>query len=312
MRHTFSANPLDRAERGRRSEAWISAAVDDERARFLVLRELSPLVARTANGACRLAWLYKAEVERLLDDNKCSVPQPLLLGLEDGVPHFVTPITAAEQEPAHTPDDTEFIDARTAAMRVSPEESGIIAQARSQLDWHTRHRFCSVCGSVTQAMRGGQLRQCPSCNAQHFPRTDPVVIMLTHLDDECILGMTRGRHTVGMYSCLAGFMDQGESIEEAVRREVFEESGLELKSVTYHSSQPWPFPSSLMIGCLAEAATTDIHYDREEMADVRWFSRGEVQQALKGEHPWLRVPGKIAIAHHLIKAWADHTEFTTE
>ena len=187
-------------------------------------------------------------------------------------------------------------------------ETGILAQARSQLDWHARHGFCSVCGRPTDSKRGGQVRECPSCRAQHFPRTDPVVITVVGDDatDRCLLGQSRGRLSrLRMYSALAGFVDQGESIEEAVAREVMEEAGVRVRNIRYHSSQPWPFPCSLMIGCLAEAATTTIHKDDEEMSDVRWFDRQEVLLALeeKSENG-CAVPGPIAIAHHLIKAWA--------
>ena len=185
-------------------------------------------------------------------------------------------------------------------------ETGILAHARSQLDWHARHGFCSVCGPPTDSKRGGQVRECPSCRAQHFPRTDPVVITVVGdaTTDRCLLGQSRGRLSrLRMYSALAGFVDQGEAIEEAVAREVMEEAGIHVKNVRYHSSQPWPFPCSLMIGCLAEAATTTIRKD-EEMSDVQWFDRREVLMALEEQSERLTVPGPIAIAHHLIKAWA--------
>jgi NAD+ diphosphatase len=163
-----------------------------------------------------------------------------------------------------------------------------------------------VCGQRTVQGRGGHVRQCPGCKAEHFPRTDPVAIMVVSDGTRCLLGQSRGRLSrTGTYSALAGFIDQGESIEEAVRREVKEEAGIEVGQVRYHSSQPWPFPSSLMIGCHGKALTTDIHIDDGEMTDVRWFSRDEVLAALMGEHPDLRVPAPIAIAHHLIKAWAE-------
>jgi NAD+ diphosphatase len=155
-------------------------------------------------------------------------------------------------------------------------------------------------------VRGGHVRVCGACNSEHFPRTDPVAIMLISDGDRCLLGQARGRLAgSGMYSALAGFIDQGESIEEAVRREVREEAGVTVGAVSYHSSQPWPFPSSLMIGCLGRALTTDITIDPAEMADVAWFGRADVRAALLQEHPTLRVPGPIAIAHHLIKAWCD-------
>ena len=150
------------------------------------------------------------------------------------------------------------------------------------------------------------MRKCPDCGAQHFPRTDPVVIVVVSVGDRCILGQSRGRLSrMKMYSALAGFVEQGESIEEAVRREVREEAGVEVGDVRYHSSQPWPFPSSLMIGCHAGALTTDILQSEIEMADVRWFDRRDVLRALAGDNEELTIPGEIAIAHHLIKAWAE-------
>ena len=153
-------------------------------------------------------------------------------------------------------------------------------------------------------LRGGQVRQCSQCETQNYPRTDPVVITVVSDGDRCLLGRSRGRGApVNRYSALAGFVDQGESIEEAVAREIMEEAGIRISNIRYHSSQPWPFPSSLMIGCHAQAVTTDIAMDEEEMADVRWFQREEVLRALDGTSEDLVVPGPIAIAHHLIKAW---------
>ena len=193
---------------------------------------------------------------------------------------------------------------RGIAPHLTLPESGLLAHAKSIVDWHARHRFCANCGAGTVPRLGGKERLCEACGAHHFPRTDPVVIMLVHHRDRCLLGRSRRRVT-GLYSTLAGFIDQGESIEEAVRREVQEESGVRVGAVHYHSSQPWPFPSSLMIGCHGKALSTDIHIDNEEMTDVRWFSREEVRAALRRDNPDLQVPDAIAIAHHLIRAWAE-------
>ena len=180
-----------------------------------------------------------------------------------------------------------------------------MAQGRAQVNWHNRHGFCSVCGHPTEVRRGGQKRECPACKTEHFPRTDPVIIMVVYDGDRCLLGQSRGRlQAMNRYSALAGFMDQGEAIEEAVAREVMEEAGIRVRRVRYHSSQPWPFPSSLMIGCHAEADTTSINMDDEEMTDVQWFDRSEVLLALEEKSEKLRLPGPIAIAHHIIKAWA--------
>ena len=199
----------------------------------------------------------------------------------------------------------EICDARESAMLISAAESGILAQARSNLGWHGTHGFCARCGEPTEMRRGGLMRKCSNCNAEHFPRTDPVVITVVTHGDRCILGQSAGRlSAMRMYSALAGFMDQGESMEEAVRREVMEEAGIKVGRVQYHSTQPWPFPSSLMIGSHSEALTTDINIDDFEMTDVRWWDRDEVLLALAEKSENLRVPGPIAIAHHLIKAWA--------
>ena len=202
--------------------------------------------------------------------------------------------------------DYKFEDSRTAAEALELEDTGILAQARAQINWHNRHGFCSVCGNETSVKRGGQKRECTKCEAEHFPRVDPVIIMVVHDQDHCLLGQSRGRlAATNRYSALAGFVDQAESIEEAVSREVMEEAGIRVKNVTYHSSQPWPFPSSLMIGCHAEADTTEISMDTEEMTDVKWFNRQEVLSALNGENANLLIPGRIAIAHHLIRSWAE-------
>ncbi len=199
-----------------------------------------------------------------------------------------------------------FEDARDAAGLISGVETGILAQAKSNLDWHFRHQFCSRCGESTEMRRGGLMRSCNSCNAEHFPRSDPVVITVVTDGDRCLLGQSSGRLSrMRMYSALAGFMDHGESMEEAVRREVMEEAGIKVGQVRYHSSQPWPFPSSLMIGSHSQALTTNVNKDDFEMTDVRWFTRREVLEALAQKNPSLNVPGPIAIAHHLIKAWAN-------
>jgi NAD+ diphosphatase len=298
--HIFAGNPLDRGDVDRRDEPGLEAMFKDPKSRVLPMSKLNPLVQ--VGSEPRLGWLSTADMARLDIDVK-----PIFLGRMDGVAHFALDISEVH-DPVHELNLTDawsFEESRSAAMLIPGPETGILAQCRAQLDWHARHGFCSVCGERTVAGRGGLVRKCGGCGAEHFPRTDPVVIMVTHKGDKCILGQSRGRLSrPGMYSALAGFMDQGEAIEEAVRREVKEEAGIEVGEVKYHSSQPWPFPSSLMIGCHAEALTTTIHHDTEEMADVRWFDREQVLSALREEDPDLKVPGRIAIAHHIIKAWA--------
>ncbi len=298
--HVFADNPLDRGDVQRRDEVWLRESANDPESRFLVMPELD--VPLDDGHEPTLSWLAPRDIKWFGVDG-----EPVFLGLMDGVAHFAVYVPASSGAAARlrSDDSIRFADARSAASFLIGRETGIVAQARAQLDWHNRHGFCSVCGHRTEMGRGGHVRKCPACNAEHFPRTDPVAIMLVHNGEHCLLGQSRGRLSqMRMYSALAGFMDQGESIEEAVAREVREEAGIEIKNVRYHSSQPWPFPSSLMIGCHAEAATTDIHIDDEEMTDVQWFERDDVLLALEGRSRDLAVPQPMAIAHHLIKTWA--------
>jgi NAD+ diphosphatase len=305
--HIFAANPLDRCERQRRDEKWLADRAKDPRSKFLPLWHLNILISEGSQP--KLGWVS-------LDDLKQigANAEPVFLGLLDGTAHFAIDISSLENIASQIQGSEawKFEDARAACELLPGTDAGMVAQARSQLDWHKRHGFCAVCGHPTVPIRGGQVRKCHGCEAQHFPRTDPVVItVVADADnDRCLLGQSRGRlQRMNRYSALAGFVDQGETIEEAVAREVMEEAGIQLKNIRYHSSQPWPFPSSLMIGCLAEAATTDIHMDDEEMTDVRWFERREVLLALEEKSDKLAVPGPIAIAHHLIKAWATREQF---
>lgn len=301
--HPFAGNPLDRGDKERRDEAWIKRAGRAANSKFLPLRDLEVLIDDRQQP--RLGWLDTQRIGPLTPDAK-----PIFLGLLDRVAHFAVDLSLYPEAATRIADDLDwrFEDCRTAGSLLAHRETGILAQARSVLIWHARNGFCSVCGDPTVSRQGGQVRRCLNCDAQHFPRTDPVVITVVgdSATDRCLLGKGRGRLSrLGIYSALAGFVDQGEAIEEAVAREIMEESGIRVKNVRYHSSQPWPFPHSLMIGCLAEAVTTAVRIDEEEMSDVRWFERKEVLLALDGKSKVLSVPGPIAIAHHLIKAWAN-------
>ena len=294
--HVFAGNPLDRGEVERRDEDWIATQARDPSSLMLPMWQLNVPVS----GDHALTWMSPDDVQRLNVE-----AEPIFLGLLDGVSHFVVDVSSVERTDVER-DGVTFEDARTTAEYMTSTDSGMVAQARAQLSWHNRHGFCAVCGNPTYIARGGQVRRCAECGTEHYPRTDPVVITVVHDGERCLLGQSRGR-LVAMrrYSALAGFMDQGESIEEAVAREVMEEAGIQVGAVRYHSSQPWPFPSSLMIGCHADAATTDIHFDPEEMADVQWFTRDEVHLALEERSEILAIPGPTAIAHHLIRAWAN-------
>lgn len=198
------------------------------------------------------------------------------------------------------------VDLRSIALQglVPPEDLSALATAKALLFWHSRHRFCSNCGAPTKVAQAGWRRDCPACNGQHFPRTDPCVIMLATRGDECLLAR-QTRFPPGMWSCLAGFVEPGESFEEAVRRETLEEAGIPTGRVNYFASQPWPFPASIMIGCYAEALSDKLKIDEVELEAARWVTRGECETLLSGTHPArMFAPPPIAIAHHLIKGFA--------
>ena len=291
FKHTYAGNPYDRGETLRRSEETIADLQGKNSSLFLPFHKLN-----VSTKAESLNWLRQSDLPQL------DAVQTILLGLYNGIARFAIDIN-------DPPSDLEFTDCRAIAASLATEETGVVAQARAQLDWHRRNPFCAQCGGASRPERGGQVRRCTRCQRHIFPRTDPVAIMLIIDEpggDRCLLGKSQGRMAdSNFYSALAGFLDQGESLEEAVRREVWEEAGIRVGEVNYHSSQPWPFPSQLMIGCHGIATTTDIHIDEIEMADVSWFSRAEAKTAIEQNNPNLRVPGAMAIPHHLIRSWVD-------
>lgn len=233
--------------------------------------------------------------------------ESVFLGLRDGAPRFGLAIDATAAEALKARNDLLVTDLRSIAVQglVAPEHLPPLAEAKAMLAWHARHRFCANCGAATDLAEAGWKRACPACRTEHFPRTDPVVIMLAVRGEHCLLGRS-ARFAAAMWSCLAGFIEPGETIEEAVRREVREESGIVCGRVGYVASQPWPFPMSLMIGCRAEALTTDITVDRTELEGARWFDREEAALMLLRRHPaGLGTPPPVAIAHHLIRAWVE-------
>jgi NAD+ diphosphatase len=233
--------------------------------------------------------------------------ETVFLGHVDGSGYFGFGIPQTAAETLETSDEFLVTDLRSIAVQglVEPEHLPPIAEAKAVLHWHIRHRFCSNCGAATQVVDGGWKRTCPQCKTEHFPRTDPVVIMLAIDGDNCLLGRSP-RFVPTMWSCLAGFLEPGESIEDAVHRETREEAGISCGRVKYYRSQPWPFPTSLMIGCHAEALSRDIVVDRAELEDARWFIKDEVVAMLLRKHPQgLTTPPPVAIAHHIIRAWVD-------
>lgn len=245
--------------------------------------------------------------------------QPILLGLRDGAPLFACDVSAwvpaefdetalntfldpTEQRHPDAPEGAVFAELRTIMTRLSPWEAEVAATAKAVLHWHRSHGYCAACGAPSRLAMGGWQRDCAACGAKHFPRTDPVVIMLITQGDAVLLGRSPG-WPEGMYSCLAGFVEPGETIEAAVRREVFEEAGVKVGDVRYLASQPWPFPASLMFGCWGEALSRDITIDPTEIEAARWVGREELALAFSGQHPEILPARQGAIAHFLLHHW---------
>lgn len=243
----------------------------------------------------------------------------VFLGFDDDHPCFAADISAwepdsgaeavqagfadmSEQHHPALPMSFAFVELRAAMLRLTAREAELAATGKAVLHWHRSHRFCAVCGSASELSMAGWQRTCPTCAAHHFPRTDPVVIMLVTHGNRALMGRSPGWPD-GMYSCLAGFVEPGETIEAAVRREVWEESGIRVGPVRYLSSQPWPFPASLMLGCAAEALTDDITLDPNELEHALWISREEMVSVMAGAHPRIKPARKGAIAHFLIQNW---------
>jgi NAD+ diphosphatase len=300
-RQAYAGSRIERAAFYRGDAAALAAMAADDRARFYVIagelavlkkrgEEFDPLFSAAEAGAFGAAR------------------DTMFLGLMDQAPRFGAGLDPEIVEPLKARDDLELVDLRTIAVQaiVAAEHVPPLAEAKAVLGWHARNGFCPNCGAVSELTQGGWRRDCPSCKAEHFPRTDPVVIMLAIAGERCVLGRSP-RFPKTMWSCLAGFAEPGESIEEAVRREVQEEVGLACARVKYFASQPWPFPSSLMIGCHAEALTEKIVIDRSEIEEARWFDREELKLMLTRKHPQgLTAPPPIAIAHHIIRAFVEN------
>ena len=212
-------------------------------------------------------------------------------------------VDATEYPHPDLPPDHRFPDMRTLLTVLPPDQAALAGTARALFNWHRSHRFCSACGQPSAWAESGWQRKCPACGASHFPRTDPVVIMLVTRGDRVLLGRSPG-WPEGMYSALAGFVEPGETLEAAVRREVWEETGIQVGRVAYAASQPWPWPNSLMLGCLAEAQSDTIRRDAE-LEDALWLTRDEAVSVLAGLHPKVRRPRPGAIAHGLLAAWLE-------
>ena len=260
----FTGSLLDRADRLRHDADGLAAAQSDWRARLLKLTGLDPEM----DNQGKLVWASLADAP--------EDAELILLGLADGKPHFVALDPDLKPSRIRSPTLFRMLDL------LAEEDAATYGTARSLLDWHLRHRFCANCGTPTKLFRAGWGRNCANCRAEHFPRVDPVAIMIAEHDDRALLGR-QAAWPAGRYSALAGFIEPGESIEEAVARELNEESGITVGAVRYVASQPWPFPAQMMIGCVAQTVDPTITVDRTELEDAAWFSRADVRAALAGD-----------------------------
>jgi NAD+ diphosphatase len=299
--NVFAGNPLDRVSERRPDAEWIAAQLASPEALGLALWNGKPLVESSKEGGVQIAYIPAGMAREL-----AGGPERLLfMGLWQSTAVFAVDLEGVA-DPADGPLQGlgRFEDLRMIATALSVAEAGILATAKSMFEWRRKHRHCAACGQPSEVADAGWKRVCPSCKAHHFPRTDPVVIMLAVKGERCLVGR-QAAWPKKMYSALAGFLEPGESIEEACARELWEEAKLKTVRVRYHSTQPWPYPSSLMIGLIAEVENDDAQPDMIELDEVRWFTREETRAMLRGEIADANAPGALAIAHSLIKAWAD-------
>jgi NAD+ diphosphatase len=305
---TFGSAGLDRAAHLRGDAAGLAGLMADPRSCALALWRGKPLLA--GNAAARLPLAHPA----------FSDTDPLLfLGLSDGAPVFARDLVDWLPEPDQAPDGAGFLDRteqshpliapparfvelRAAMARLPGADAELVATAKGIFAWHAAHGFCAGCGAPSRMVMSGWQRLCPACGAAHFPRTDPVVIMRITRGNRVLIGRSPG-WPEGMYSLLAGFMEPGETLEAAVRREVREEAGVRVGRVSYLASQPWPFPSSLMLGCAGEALDEAIRLDPAELEEALWLGREEMAEVFAGLHPKIRPPRRGAIAGHLLRRW---------
>ncbi len=296
----YTESLIERVAERRVDTAWLAAQTADARTRAYVIG--GELIVLKKGGDIHDPLFTPDEAQAL-----APLTETVFLGLMNGAARFGIGMTQASAEALKARNDLFVIDLRSIAIQglVAADHLPPLAEAKAMLHWHARHRFCSNCGAATDMVDGGWKRACPACKVEHFPRTDPVVIMLAVRGDKGLLGRS-GRFAATMWSCLAGFVEPGESVEDAVRRETLEEAGVKCGRVKYLFTQPWPFPMSLMIGCHAEALNDDITMDTNELVDCRWFSKDECAAMLMRKHPeGLTCPPHVAIAHHIIRAWVE-------
>ncbi len=300
----FAGNPLNRASERRGDIDWLKEKLEDPDSLAIAIWNGKPLVEKTKEGGKQISYIPVNLAEELSGGGE----RLLFMGLWKATAVFAVDLEG-NADPAEGPllGLGSFEDLRAIALALSEADAAMAATARQMFEWRRRHRHCANCGQPSMAFDGGWKRICPSCKVEHFPRTDPVVIMLATHGEKALLGR-QAAWPPGMFSALAGFLEPGESIEEACARELEEEAGLKTTSVRYHSTQPWPYPSSLMIGLIAEVENEDATPDQTELSEVRWFTRAELRDLIAGKVAGTYAPGRMSIAHQLIKAWAEEAE----
>src|SRR5208282_3494454 len=294
----FYTGGLDRVTHRRKDREWLAERLAHAASRFVPVWRGQSLVVGAQGGEPRAVCPPRPEIAAPgLDE-----AETVLLGLSGAQAYFAIDLSALENplQDIRADDRAEFVELRRVGPLLPQEEGALLAYARGILYWHTRHRFCAVCGNPSRSEEAGHLRRCTNaaCGSVHFPRTDPAVIMLVHDGDHCLLGRQRV-WPPGMHSTLAGFVEPGESLEEAVAREVREETGIAVEDVAYHSSQPWPFPSSLMLGFYARARTRDIRLDGDELEAAHWFARDFILKHPDDDR--FRLPRRDSVARRLIE-----------
>jgi NAD+ diphosphatase len=294
----FAGSLLDRAAVYRKDSDWLAGQLRHADARaVLVWRARNLVVSGDAPRALLLPLAPCLEI---------ASAEAHLMGLIDGTPHFAVDVSAIDEPLAHSllAGQGAFAELRDVAPLLGRSEAALLAYARALTEWHRRNPRCPSCGAATEAREAGHVRVCtsPECGVHHFPRTDPAVIMLVTKDTSCLLARRAG-NAQPVYSTLAGFVEPGESLEEAVAREVEEETGVKVGAVRYHSSQPWPFPTQLMLGFYAEAIGGTLNANPDELADARWLERGELKRLLAEPNPTLMLPRSVSIARRLIMDW---------
>jgi NAD+ diphosphatase len=291
-RNIFAGPYLDRAAHLRQDPAWLAAALADARSRAIPMWNSRNLIVESA--APRAAFVELSQVPPELRDGAHLV----LLGRFGETSYFTYEIESVE--PPQLLPGTRFEDLRLIASLLPIDEAGLLGYARAIVSWRRRHRFCGTCGAETVSAKNGHVLVCsdPACRHEQFPRIDPAIIVLVSHDERALLGR-QASWPIGRYSTIAGFVEPGESLEDAVAREVFEETGIKVDGIEYHSSQPWPFPSSLMLGFTAHAVTTEVRLRDEELEDARWFTRDDL--AVNGA----LLPPRQSISFRLIEHWFD-------